>query len=118
MMVAVLTTALRAGIWYAYLSALRREGAPRRSLAVLEAFGPWFLAFGLALPLGAIVAGLLITAATPILFALAGAAIAAAGAALKFLLVTRAGYNQGFALTHTPVRGSGIAGPAVKPGWT
>ena len=118
MMVAVVTAALRAGIWYAYLAALRREGAPWRSLAVLEAFGPWFFAFGLALPLGAIVAGLLITAATPILFALAGAAIAAAGAALKFLLVTRAGYNQGFALTHTPVRGSGIAGPAVKPGWT
>ena len=39
-------------------------------------------------------------------------------AALKFILVTRAGFNQGFALNHTPVRGSGIAGPAVKPGWS
>jgi phenylacetyl-CoA:acceptor oxidoreductase subunit 2 len=37
---------------------------------------------------------------------------------LKLILVTRAGYNQGFALAHTPIRGSGIAGPAVKPGWT
>jgi phenylacetyl-CoA:acceptor oxidoreductase subunit 2 len=36
---------------------------------------------------------------------------------LKFVLVTRAGYNQGFALEHTPVRGSGAAGPGVKPGW-
>jgi phenylacetyl-CoA:acceptor oxidoreductase subunit 2 len=36
---------------------------------------------------------------------------------LKFVLITRAGYNQGFALKHTPVRGVGIAGPPVKPGW-
>ena len=42
----------------------------------------------------------------------------AAGAGLKFVLVTRASYNQGFALVHTPVRGSGQAGPAVKPGWS
>ena len=41
----------------------------------------------------------------------------AAGWAWKFILVTRAGYNQGFALKHTPVRGAGIAGPPVKPGW-
>jgi phenylacetyl-CoA:acceptor oxidoreductase subunit 2 len=44
--------------------------------------------------------------------------IAVTGAALKFFVVTRAGYNQGFALAHTPVRGAGIAGPAVKPGWS
>jgi phenylacetyl-CoA:acceptor oxidoreductase subunit 2 len=42
----------------------------------------------------------------------------AAGGLLKFILVTRAAFNQGFALTHTPVRGSGIAGPPVKPGWS
>ena len=27
------------------------------------------------------------------------------GAAFKFMLITRAGFNQGFALTHLPVRG-------------
>jgi len=62
--------------------------------------------------------GFLSAAAAHAMFALAGAAIAATGAALKLILVTRAGYNQGFALAHTPIRGSGIAGPAVKPGWT
>ena len=51
------------------------------------------------------------------LFLVAGLCIAGAGAALKFILVTRAGYNQGFALAHTPVRGCGVAGPAVQPGW-
>jgi phenylacetyl-CoA:acceptor oxidoreductase subunit 2 len=58
------------------------------------------------------------TVVPAILFAIAGVCIAAAGAFLKFILVTRAGFNQGFALVHTPVRGAGIAGPAVKPGWS
>ena len=54
----------------------------------------------------------------PTLFALAGSTTLIAGWAFKLILVTRAGFNQGFALTHTPVRGFGVAGPAVKPGWT
>jgi len=37
--------------------------------------------------------------------AIAGLAAALAGAWLKFTLVTRAGFNQGFALAHLPVRG-------------
>jgi len=35
-----------------------------------------------------------------------------------FAIVARAGFNQGFALPHTPVRGTGQPGPGVKPGWT
>jgi hypothetical protein len=37
--------------------------------------------------------------------ALAGLLAAAGGALFKFMLVTRAGFNQGFALPHLPVRG-------------
>jgi len=65
-----------------------------------------------------IVIGLAAKAAAAPLFAIAGFSIMAAGAVLKFILVTRASFNQGFALTHTPVRGSGHAGAAVKPGWS
>ena len=39
------------------------------------------------------------------LLCLAGFAAAAPGAWFKFILVTRAGFNQGFALVHLPVRG-------------
>jgi phenylacetyl-CoA:acceptor oxidoreductase subunit 2 len=39
------------------------------------------------------------------LLALAGLAAAATGAWIKFALVTRAGFNQGFALAQLPVRG-------------
>lgn len=94
------------------------EGVPARSFAVLTAFRLWFFAFGLGLPLLLIMLGFAIPSNAPVLFAVAGASIAAAGGALKFILVTRAGFNQGFALAHTPVRGAGLAGPAVKPGWT
>ena len=38
--------------------------------------------------------------------ALAGGLAAAGGALFKFMLVTRAGFNQGFALPHLPVRGT------------
>jgi len=37
--------------------------------------------------------------------AVAGLAAASAGGWMKFALVTRAGFNQGFALPHLPVRG-------------
>ena len=41
---------------------------------------------------------------------LAAIAVVASGWALKFVLVTRAGYQQGFALER--------AGGTIKPGWT
>jgi phenylacetyl-CoA:acceptor oxidoreductase subunit 1 len=108
---------LRAFIWRSYLTALIVEGAPTRALAVLDNLRPWMFLGGLALPLALIVAGLALPTGAQ-LFTLAGLASMAAGASMKFILVTRASFNQGFALVHTPVRGSGKAGPAVKPGWS
>lgn len=103
--------------WLAYSTALREMGAPIHSLAVLDSWQAPLLAFGLVLPAIAIMAGLIFTAAAPLTFAFGGLCAFAAGWALKFIIVTRAGYNQGFAIDHTPVRGSGIAGAMVKPGW-
>jgi len=114
---AVTAAVMRAWTWHSYLTGLRMEGAPKRALAVLDRFKPWFFALGLVVPTGLIVLAFITTNPATALFPIAGLCIAGAGAALKFVLVTRAGYNQGFALVHTPVRGSGIAGPAVKPGW-
>ena len=116
--IAVALAGLRGLIWRSYQAALGAEGAPTRTLAAFRAYRPWFFAIGFALPSVLIVAGFAVAAAPIVLFAVAGICIAAAGAALKFVLVTRAAFNQGFALTQTPVRGAGIAGPAVKPGWS
>jgi phenylacetyl-CoA:acceptor oxidoreductase subunit 2 len=115
---AVALAALRAWAWHTYIAELRAAGAPRRALAVLAALAPWLLVLGLVLPATLIGIGLLLPGTAMAPFALAGLSICAAGGATKFILVTRAGYNQGFALVHTPVRGRGAPGPAIKPGWS
>jgi phenylacetyl-CoA:acceptor oxidoreductase subunit 2 len=76
------------------------------------------LMLGLVLPALAIVAGFILDLAALPAFALGGFCAFAAGWLLKFTLVTRAGYNQGFAIEHVPARGSGAVGRGVKPGWS
>ena len=117
-LVTVVLAAARALAWVAYRSALARAGAPTKALAVLDDYRPWLLIGGLVVPLVGVVAGTLVDSLSEPFFLVAGVAAAAAGLGFKFLLITRAGYNQGFALPHTPVRGTGQPGPAVKPGWT
>lgn len=114
----VLLAAARAAIWLGYAAALERKGVPARTAEILKPFRGWFLAFGLALPLVAIILSLAAASLAAPLLALAGLSAVAAGWALKFILVTRAAFNQGFALARTPVRGAGAPGPAVKPGWS
>ncbi len=36
---------------------------------------------------------------------------------IKFTIIARAAYNQGFAIARTPARTPGTAGPGAKPGW-
>jgi phenylacetyl-CoA:acceptor oxidoreductase subunit 2 len=52
--------------------------------------------------------------AASLLLPLAGAAAALPGSWFKFVLVTRAGFNQGFAIPHLPVRG--VPQPAAQKG--
>jgi len=113
----VVLVAARGLSWLAYSTALRKAGAPSRTVEILDFYQPWLRAFGLVLPVIAIVVGFIFTATAPLSLAFGGLCAFAAGWALKFIIVTRAGYNQGFALNRTPVRGSGVAGAMVKPGW-
>jgi len=115
---AIILAILRFWTWRSYLTALAMEGAPTSMFAAFHSFKPWFFLIGLAVPAALIALGFFAANVIAIVFTLAGLCIAFAGSALKLILVTRAGFNQGFALKHTPVRGSGIAGLAVKPGWS
>jgi phenylacetyl-CoA:acceptor oxidoreductase subunit 2 len=89
--------------WYRRLAGRLRPQALRAVNQAGHAFNA-----GSLLPL-AIVLGVWVTPLSPgwsaALQALAGVLAALAGAAFKFMLVTRAGFNQGFALPHLPVRG-------------
>jgi phenylacetyl-CoA:acceptor oxidoreductase subunit 1 len=114
----VVLAAIRIWTWWRYLNALESEGAPTRTLEIFTACRFWFFAAGLVLPVALVAIGLILTAADAALFALAGLSVFTTGWAIKFILITRAAYNQGFALPHTPTRGFGVPGPAIKPGWT
>lgn len=119
MAVALIALALtRAWAWRRYFGALESEGMPTRTQEVFVACRVWLLGLGLVLPIVLVAAGLVLNGAAQVLFAFAGLSVFAAGWAIKFNLITRAAYNQGFALPCTPVRGAGRPGRAVKPGWT
>lgn len=95
---------LRVFIWYAYRRRLAAQAAPRASLA-LDGAGRVLQVVGTLVPL--LLLGLSADSTLPdaILLLLAGLAATAAGAWVKFALLTRAGFNQGFALVRLPVRG-------------
>jgi phenylacetyl-CoA:acceptor oxidoreductase subunit 2 len=107
---------VRTVVWRRYR---QRVQAPARALAALDAgrlafdrLGTWVPA-----PLAVIATVLAPGPAASWLAAAAGVLAVAGGWQLKITLVTRAAYNQGFALPAMPVRGKGPPGPAVKPGW-
>lgn len=109
---------LRRLAWKRYCEALDKQGAPKKTLEVLERFGGPFATYGQSLPEMLIVAALFLASELAWLLPLAGAAAAFSGWVLKFTIVARAAYNQGFALPVLPVRGQGQTMPGVKPGWT
>jgi phenylacetyl-CoA:acceptor oxidoreductase subunit 2 len=96
---------VRFGVWSAYRQRLTGSAA-KRALRALDRAGRVLLIGGTALPLALLAAAIGLGLAPEALTAIAGLASALAGAYLKFVLITRAGYNQGFALRELPVRGA------------
>jgi len=105
-----LAVLVRLAVWQAYRG--RLAGAVTRGAAhALDRAGQVLQVAGTAVPLAlaaVILAGAMSGMQVPVLAAIAGLAAAIAGAWLKFTLVTRAAFNQGFALTHLPVRGQAL----------
>jgi phenylacetyl-CoA:acceptor oxidoreductase subunit 2 len=88
----------RAIAWWRFRGALKHE----RCAAALERPGKMLVLLGTVVPLGLLAA----TLAEPRAALLAAIAIVATGWWFKLALVTRAAFNQGFALPHVPVRGA------------
>lgn len=94
-------------LWRTWRNRVAVKAAPR-ALAQIDRLGPLLLWLGAAVPLV-----LAVAAATVLpsgawgmaLLAAAGLCVAVTGAIFKFTLITRAAYNQGFALSRMPVRG-------------
>jgi len=82
------------------------KSAARPALAALERAGKILIQFGTIAPLALLLVGLFAAEIARIAVLLAGVAALATGWQFKFVLITRAAYNQGFALPHLPVRGT------------
>jgi len=97
-------------LWLAYRRGLQPHAAGRAKRA-LDHAGRVLQILGTALPLGLLLlAGVLtptaaVATALLAIVAVAGLCAALAGAWVKFALITRAAFNQGFALVRLPVRG-------------
>ncbi|RLA36316.1 MAG: phenylacetyl CoA [Gammaproteobacteria bacterium] len=102
--------------WRRYRQALQGH-APLAALAVLDrAEGP-FAGAGHVAPVLLLLVAVWVPSAQGPLVTMAALAALLAGWGVKFAIVTRASYNQGFAITHTPARGAGTGGIGDQPGW-
>jgi phenylacetyl-CoA:acceptor oxidoreductase subunit 2 len=104
--------------WWRYQQGLREAGAPDKTLEALASARTFVIAAGHLIPL--ILAGVVSYQLRfgELLLPLAGFMMMIAGWYLKFVIVNRAGFNQGFAIPHSPARGGGEPGPGCKPGWS
>jgi phenylacetyl-CoA:acceptor oxidoreductase subunit 2 len=89
----------RLGVSWAY-----RRRLAVRALAALDAPIRWMQIADAAAVLLLLTLAATGSSALPLIASL-GLLLAATGASLKYALITRAGFNQGFALVHLPVRG-------------
>jgi len=115
---AFLLVVARLGVWWAYRS---RLSAPRAApIAAVDALSQAHLPLvlgGHLLPLLLLLVAFAAPAAGAVGL-IAGLAALAGGWYLKATLITRAAYNQGFAITRTPARTPGYGGPGARPGWS
>ncbi len=94
----------RFAVWVIYRQRLV-GGVTPHARAALDAAGRALLFAGTLLPLALLTAAAFAGVSALPVAALAGSLAALAGAWVKLVVVTRAGFNQGFTLAHLPVRG-------------
>ena len=113
----VILLVLRMLSWRSYLGALN-TGAPVETLRVLRNLDRPFVLLGHLLPMALIAGSYLFVEVSAYVSAAAGTFAMAGGWFMKYQLITRASYNQGYAINHAPERGSKGDGPGGKPGWS
>lgn len=109
---------LRWYIWTIYRRGITRHGAPTGALKALAAIDTPLLIFGTITPLCLLLAALFLTNVAAPLALVAGAAALGAGWTIKDVIVTRAAFNQGFALPHLPRLAAAGKESSARPGWS
>ena len=106
--------AIRYGFWRYYRTSLGRAGAPLATFRALDRG-----VFNLSAPLQLVISALIVMSLwMPLLLIPAGVLAALSGWGFKYTLVNKAAFNQGYAINHMPVRGTGKGAIGIKPGWT
>ena len=101
--------ASRAWAWRSYRKELSAGNTPRQTLATLSRIEVPFMWTGHGAAATLILAALALPALNgPGLVGAAGLLAVASGWLLKYTLIVRASFNQGYALPRVPVRGSGV----------
>ena len=90
--------------WSTYRGSVAKS-VTRQALAALDRAGKILTQAGTIAPLALLLLAMFAPEIAQGALLLAGLAALAAGWQFKFALITRAAYNQGFALPHLPVRG-------------
>lgn len=98
---AIVLFVARALAWVHYRGLLAGERAPAPALAVLKGINVPLLLVGHALPVAVAIAGLATPMQGPVLQALAGALVVVSGWYLKFIIITRAAFVQGYGFGKT-----------------
>ncbi|WP_372885474.1 DmsC/YnfH family molybdoenzyme membrane anchor subunit [Shimia sp.] len=108
---------LRLGLWSRYRSAFAANGAPTGALDIYDAMKA---GLGLA-PQGLVAlcaaAAVIVPGAAAPALALAGLGALLTGWNFKYTLITRAAFNQGYAINRMPARGAGKSSAGIQPGW-
>jgi phenylacetyl-CoA:acceptor oxidoreductase 26-kDa subunit len=113
----VAAIAARIFVWMFYRRRMVEGEAPVAAAAALIRLSMPFTLGGNVIPIAFLVAAGIQPDIRAAALAAAGLAAMAGGWALKICIVTKAAHNQGFAINHSPARGSGESGPGFKPGW-
>lgn len=101
-------------LWIAYRLTAKRRGIPPLARRVLNRAGPYVVIAGYAVPLVGFAALNSFGRASLLIYFLTGMGAVLGGALWKFIIITRASYQQGFAMPMMPRRGSGNRAAPVR----
>lgn len=115
---ALLMAVINAALWHRYRENAKANGIPPLARAVINKMSPLLHICGHALPAIILLAINIRPTLPEWTLALSGALIVASGFFWKAMIITKASYQQGFALHRYPQRGSGhFAAPARLEGY-
>jgi phenylacetyl-CoA:acceptor oxidoreductase subunit 2 len=116
--VLLVSIAARIMTWRKYRNTLKEEGAPTKTLKALEGAEGFVNYLGHLIPVVMLLGSQFMVEGGPVVGMLAAFLPFLSGWFMKYIIVNKAAFNQGFAIPHTPARGGGKPGPGTKPGWT